>query len=122
MKRMLLKATGLAFCVLPPMAAILTYFPIWVAKGGETVISGFTLLLIIAALIPFWRQLKRLLSSPASYTLWLIAFIAFLALSNIAEDMTVISFVGLIGNLIGAVLYRLADRDRRGKSDAEHRI
>ena len=121
MKRMLLKATGLAFCVLPPISAILTYFPIWVAKGGETVISGFTLLLITAALIPLWRYIKRSLASPASYTLWLIAFIAFLALSNIAKDMTVISFVGFVGNLIGALFFKLADKDRRA-ANAEPRV
>ena len=122
MKMLILKATGLAFCIFPPIAAILAYFPAWVASGGEVVISGFTLLLLALALIPFWKTVKKALASPASYTLWLIAFVAFFALSNIAKDMTVISFVGLIGNLLGAVLFKLADREKDGKENEEGRI
>ena len=122
MTRLLLKTAGLALCTLPPIAAILTYFPIWVAKGGETVVSGFTLLLLLVALIPFWRVIKRALTSPASYTVWLIAFIAFFALSNIAKDMTVISFVGFIGNLLGAALWKLADKKGEVTDDAKRKV
>lgn len=122
MKRLILKAAGLAFCILPPVVAILSYFPIWVASGGEVVISGFALLLLTLAMIPLWKTVKRALTSPASYTLWLIAFIAFFALSNIARDMTVISFVGLTGNLLGAVIFKLADRESERKENEEGRI
>ena len=48
--------------------------------------------------------------APASYTVWLVIFIAFLILSNIAHEMTVISFVGFLGNLIGAVLFKLSGK------------
>ena len=109
-KYLLLKTVGILFCTIPPFAAILSYFPVWCAKGGEYVFSGFTLLLIALAFMPLYRGFKRLLQSSASYTLWLVLFGAFFILSKIADEMTVISFVGFIGNSIGAVFFKLADR------------
>ncbi len=109
-KRLLLRTGGVAVSVLPPLIAILCYFPIWVAEGGESVLSGFTALLIILAAMPLYRLLRRALASPSVWCMWLIAFILFLLLSRIADEMTVISFVGLISNLAGALLFRLAKR------------
>ena len=108
MKRLLLKLAGLALCIIPPALATLFYFPVWISRGGEFVVSGLALILLILACLPLWRAVSHKLRSPALYTLWLIAFIAFSSLSKIADEMTVISFVGFIGNLIGAALFRLA--------------
>jgi len=93
--------------VLPPLITTLLYFPIWQKQGGACALSGFVLLLILLALIPLFNLIKSYLASPAAYTLWLLVFIVFFLLSNIAYEMTVISFVGFVGNVIGAVLLRL---------------
>ena len=105
-----LKLLATALCVLPVGAAILCYFPLWIADGGEGILPGFTALLLAAAALPLWRLIRRALASAASYTLWLIAFLFFLCLSRIADEMTVISFVGFIGNAAGAILFKIADR------------
>ena len=105
-KEIFLRVIGLLFCTVPPLVAILLYFPLWKKEGGAAALSGFALLLILVALVPLFNTLKLLLRSPASYTLWLIVFIAFLLLSKIAEEMTVISFVGFVGNVIGAFFLR----------------
>ena len=105
-----LKLLATALCVIPVGAAILFYFPLWVAEGGEGILPGITVLLLAAAALPLWRLIRRALASAASYTLWLIAFVLFLCLSRIADEMTVISFVGFVGNAAGAILFRLADR------------
>ncbi len=115
MKRMspkskILAFIGLIFCTVPVILSILFYFPVWEARGGGAVISGFTLLLILVSLVPMFNTLKRFLRSPAAHTMWFIAFIIFFILSNIAEEMTVISFVGFIGNLLGAVFFRLSGK------------
>jgi Co/Zn/Cd efflux system component len=46
--------------------------------------------------------------SPAAYVMWLIAFLLFFSLEKIAHEMTVISFVGFLSNLCGAVLFKFA--------------
>ena len=109
-KRLLIRISGIIISILPPLVAILSYFPVWVAEGGETVLSGFTALLIILAAMPLYRLLRRALASPSVWCMWLVAFILFLLLSRIADEMTVISLVGLISNLMGALLFRLAKR------------
>jgi len=108
MKGLLLKALGLSLCILPPLLAALSYFPIWIAKGGECVASGLSVILILLCVFPLWKLIKRLLASPAVYTIWLIVFITFLSLSKIADEMTVISFFGFIGNVLGALCFRLS--------------
>lgn len=109
-RAVVLRCIGIALSIIPPLACILLYFPVWVAKGGEYVLSGFTLLLIAVALLPLYRRIRELLRSPSAYMLWLIAFVVFFTLSRIADEMTVISFVGFLGNLVGAIFFRLAKR------------
>ncbi len=105
-----LRVIGMLLCTLPVTACILLYFPVWVNQGGGAVLSGFTVFLLALALMPFYKSIKRFLASAAVYTLWLVAFILFFCLSKIADEMTVISFVGLIGNLMGALCFKLARR------------
>ncbi len=118
-KSLILKLLGLIFCTVPPLSAILLYFPLWKSKGGAAVLSGFTLLLILAALIPFFNTVKGILRSPAAYTMWFLAFVAFFVLSSIAREMTVISFAGFIGNLVGAALFKLS---KKGGADDEAKL
>ena len=113
-RSLLLRALGLALCVIPPAAATLCYFPVWRAEGGETLLSGTALLLLTLAAIPIYKLISAHLRSPAAYTVWLIAFLLFLMLSSIAHEMVVISFVGFIGNLVGAILFRLAGGRNEG--------
>ena len=52
----------------------------------------------------------RWLQSFSSYVMWLLLFLLFLGLSRIADQMTVISFVGFISNLIGSFFFAAAKR------------
>ena len=107
-KSHLLRLFGIALCVVPVTVSIFCYFPTWRAAGGEVLLSGTALLLLCLAAIPLYKLITAHLRSPAAYTVWLIAFILFALLSNIAHEMVVISFTGFIGNLLGAVMFKLA--------------
>ena len=111
--RLLTKALGVALCVIPVTVSILCYFPVWRAEGGEVLLSGVTMLLLAIASLPLYKLLAHKLRSPAAYTVWLIAFLIFLSLSKIADEMVVISFTGFVGNALGAIVYRLAEGGRR---------
>lgn len=110
MRNAVLNLLGLAFCTLPVAAATLLYFPLWQARGEGATVAGGALLLLLLAALPIWRAVKACLRSYAVPTVWFISFALFFALSEIAEEMTVISFVGFVGNLIGALLFRAARR------------
>ena len=73
------------------------------------------MLLIIISFFPLYKLIRKLLASPASYMVWLIIFITFFTLSKIGQEMTVISFFGFLGNLLGAVCFWLAKGRRAEK-------
>lgn len=114
-----LHIAGFLLCILPPAVCTLNYFPFWKELGYESCIAGGTALLITICAIPLFKLLKRAFTSYSSGFLWLILFLLFFSLSKIAEQMTVISLVGFIGNLMGAICFHFARRinERRKKND-----
>ena len=111
-KRRIFFAIGILISAAPPIAATLSYFPLWVTRGEGAVLSGTAALLILIGALPILKTLRAALRSPASTTVWLIIFITFFALSSIANEMKVISFVGFLGNAVGAIFFRLAKKDK----------
>ncbi len=114
-RALLLRILGMALCCVPVAVCILLYFPLWRNAGAGAFLSGFTVLLLSLSVLPFYKSIKRFLESAAVYTLWLVAFVLFFCLARIADEMTVISFVGFIGNLLGAFCFKLAERGVRSK-------
>ena len=101
---------GYLFSVSLPLLATLSCFPLWRARGAGAVLAGGTLLLIVLCALPLWRALKSYLKSPSVWMLWLFGLILFSLISRIVFEMRAICLFGLIGNLIGALCFRLARR------------
>lgn len=116
-KRFVFLGLGVVISILPPVLAVFSFFPIWCAEGGEYVVSGFTALVLLLCALPLFRLIKKLLASPSVWVMWLIAFIVFFALSKIADEMVVISFVGFVSNVLGAILFRLAKKYEEHKNE-----
>ena len=108
--KLLLHMAGVLLCVVPPAVCTLSYFPLWKSAGYVSCISGGVAFLLVLCAIPIFKALRRAFANAASYVMWLLLFIAFFLLSKIAYEMTVISFVGFVGNLLGAVCFALATR------------
>ena len=106
--RLLFNALGIFFSVIPVAVSIFSYFPLWIAREDASVLSGISLLLTLLALLPLARYLRSILRTASAPLMWLAVFIAFMLLSRIANEVAVISFVGFIGNLIGALFLKLA--------------
>lgn len=116
-KHLIFNSLGMFFSVIPVAVSIFSYFPIWIHREDASVLSGIALILICLALIPFYRHVKEYLKSASAPLMWFILFIAFLLLSKIADEITVISFVGFVTNLIGSVFFKIAKRYARGVSE-----
>ena len=99
---------GFGLCIIPPTICTLSYFPIWRSVRYEACIAGGSALLLVICLMPLFKLIRHKLSSYGSSFIWLLLFILFLALSRIADQMTVISLVGFIGNLLGTVCFHIA--------------
>ncbi len=104
---------GFFLCIAPPAVCTLYYFPLWREMGYQSCIAGGTALLLALCIIPIYKLIKRGLEGFSSYMMWLLLFLIFFGMSRIAEQMTVISFVGFIGNLLGSVCFYIAKRIRR---------
>lgn len=101
---------GFLLCVVPPALCTLNYFPLWREMGYESCIAGGVALLLALCAVPFYKLIRRWLESFSSYIMWLLLFLLFFVLSKIADQMTVISLVGFIGNLLGAVCFYLGKK------------
>ena len=101
---------GFSLCIIPPLVCTLSYFPLWKSVGYESCIAGGSALLLILCFFPLLKFLTKALTSYGSYLIWLLCFLLFFALSKIAEQMTVISLVGFIGNLLGSLCFAAARR------------
>lgn len=112
-----LKAIGILFSTLPPLFAVFSYFPIWNERGAEAMLSGLCLFMLLISVIPIIRTVKTALKSPSAPFLWFLIFVIFFSLSKIADDITVISFVGFISNVVGALFFSLARRFEVAKND-----
>ncbi len=109
-KRNALRAAALLFGTAPPTAAIFSYFPLWRERGSVALVSGFSLLLLLVAALPLLRTLREKFKSPSAPLVWLSIFAFFFIARQIANEVTVIAFVGFVGNCISAGLYALAKR------------
>lgn len=122
LKARIFQIFGILFSTVPVIAAVLSYFPLWRERGADAVLSGFTLLLLVLSIVPLFKILKAQLRSAAAHTMWFIIFIFFYTFSLIADELTVISFVGFVGNLIGAILFKLAKRTKERNEARNEKI
>ncbi len=118
-KNILIYLLALIVSVVPVAAATLSYFPIWKETGGGKLISGFALLLLLLSAKPIFNHFKRELSSPSVPLMWFLLFLIFFSLSRIADEMTVIAFVGFTSNALGALLFRISGM-KKGRAVKEN--
>ena len=104
---------GFLLCILPPAICTLNYFPIWREVGYESCIAGGAALLLALCAIPLYKLIADRLKSFSSYLMWLVLFLLFFGMSRIADQMTVICFVGFVSNLMGAVCFHIAKKIHR---------
>lgn len=105
----MIKGGAVAFDVAAPLTATLTQFPVWVERSSEATVSGMFLLLALICVIPFLKQIREYFKSPDAWVIWCVLFVFFVVLQNIVQEMLIVTFVGLVSNLIGKGFYKLGE-------------
>ena len=113
--RYLIAGLGLLISVGAPALATVTFFPLWQRAGGGALLSGFALFLLLLCSVPLLKLIKRVLATPSAPIVWLLVFTFFFIFERIASEVTVIALVGTVSNVIGAILFKIASTNRRGK-------
>lgn len=106
----LLNILGIISCTVPVFLSIILYFPLWIRADSGRFISGFCVLLLSLAAMPVYRYIKGRLSNIPAYTLWLLIFLICFLAGRIINEVTVISFIGFLGNLVGALIFKISAR------------
>ena len=109
-KKVIFNLIGLIMSILPVTIATLSYFPLWRNAGGGAMVSGFAVLLLVLCSMPLFRLIRRVLESPSAEKIWLISFVIFFMLSRIADQMKIISLVGLISNIVASFFFKLGGK------------
>ncbi len=108
--RVLLKLLGILFSVAPPALCTLAYFPIYEHTAPTKLLSLGALLLLVLSFLPIIRICTARLRTPSATAIWLIIFLLFYTMRQIADEMIVISFFATLGNLLGSVFFKLSAR------------
>jgi predicted MFS family arabinose efflux permease len=108
-KGRILKGCALAIDVGAPLTATLTQFPLWIEKSADATMSGLCLVFALLSCLPFLKQIKEYFKNPSSWMVFTILFFLFVMLRNIIDQMLVVSFVGMVANILGAGLYVLGN-------------
>lgn len=111
MKRRILRALALLIDVGAPFIATLTQFPIWVDRSAESTVSGLFLMFSLLSAVPLFKYFRGKLRTPSAPLMWGLAFAFLLGINAIIEEMIQITFVGVISNSVGWILFKLAGKE-----------
>ena len=109
-KSKIIKVSSTGLCVGAPLVATLMQFPVWVQHSSESTMSCMFIFLAFLCCIPFIRQIKAYLKSPASWFMWTLIGGIMLAIRSIIDQMIIICIVGAISNVMGAILFHVAKK------------
>jgi hypothetical protein len=115
MKRKILRSLALCIDVGAPLTATLTQFPLWIERSAGATVSGLVILFALLSAIPLMRYYKKLLKSPSAPLMWAFLFGFLSALHAIIEEMLIISFVGLVANVVGWGLFKIAGNEKNSE-------
>lgn len=105
----IVKGGAVTLDVAAPLTATLTQFPVWVERSADATVSGMFLILALLSVIPFLKQIREYFRSPDAWVVWCVIFVFFVVLQNIVQEMLIVSFVGLVANIVGKGVYKLGE-------------
>lgn len=104
--------TGIVISVLAPLITAMTQFPIWTENVPKSQLGGMFIFTALLSCIPFLKHIRMQLKTPSAVTVWALLFLVCWAMNKIIDQLYVIALVGLVANILGAVLCAVGNRLR----------
>lgn len=117
-KSLVYNILGYVLCIVPATICTLTQFPLWM-QDRNSCLSLLSLGVLGLCVLPLWRMIKEGLKSPSAWKLWLILFLTFTVVEHIIIGLRIIALVAFPTSALGAVLFRLAKREKDKKQEEE---
>ena len=111
--------TGLVLSILAPFIATLTQFPVWTQNADPKQVSAMFIVMAVICAVPLMNHFKQALKSPSAIAVWVFLFLVTWGLSQIIKQVMIISLVGMIANIIGAVLCGIGNKLKKIKHEDE---
>ncbi len=103
---------GMGFCIVPTLVAAGVELPIIVVKEAESTLSGVFIVAIVAAALPLYKALIKLLKSPSAAVIcWILFGLMFLVnrmQPQTIHGLTVVFMWAAIGNTLGVICFKLS--------------
>ena len=103
-KGLIMYYTGLVLSILAPFIATLTQFPVWTEQVDPKQVSAMFIVMAVVCAVPLLNHFKQALKSPSSIAVWVFLFLVTWGMKQIVNQIMIIALVGLIANIIGAIL------------------
>lgn len=126
-KGLIMYYTGLVLSILAPFIATLTQFPVWTEQVDPKQVSAMFIVMAVVCAVPLLNHFKQALKSPSSIAVWVFLFLVTWGMKQIVNQVMIIALVGLITNIIGAILCGVGnkvkempdpiDEDEEGKTN-----
>lgn len=108
-KYIILNIVAMAISVVPPVAATLMQFPVWIETSSEATLSGTVCFIIFICCIPFYKQIINYMKSPSVPVVWILIAAAMYIFKEIADQLFIVACVGAVANLIGMIFFKWRD-------------
>ena len=95
---------GMTVSVLAPLITAMTQFPVWTEKVPKSQLGSMFVFTALLSCIPFLKHIKMQLKTPSAVTLWTLLFLICWTMNKIIAQLYVIALVGMIANIVGAIL------------------
>lgn len=128
-KGLIMYYTGLVLSILAPFIATLTQFPVWTEQVDPKQVSAMFIVMAVVCAVPLLNHFKQALKSPSAIAVWVFLFLITWGMKQIVNQIMIIALVGLIANIIGAILCGVGnkvkempdpiDEDEEGKTNGE---
>ena len=107
---------GIAVSVLAPLITAMTQFPVWTEKVPKSQLGSMFVFTALLSCIPFLKHIKMQLKTPSAVTVWALLFVMCYVMNKIIAQLYVIALVGMIANVVGAILCAVGNRLRRART------
>ena len=110
-KMALLDLIGLMFCIVPPGAVTVMYFPLWKETVGIPAVAGGSVaMLAVISFIVLGRYIKVRLSTPSPVIVFGTLYLLFVLIEQVVVGLKTVMFWGFIGSAIGALMFLWSNR------------
>ena len=111
---------GIAVSVLAPLITAMTQFPVWTEKVPKSQLGSMFVFTALLSCIPFLKHIKMQLKTPSAVTVWALLFVICYVMNKIIAQLYVIALVGMIANVVGAILCAVGNYLRHARTRNEN--